>query len=73
MTSPDGPPSENGWHEYKRLLLFQLEEQAKDYRRVVTRLDELDRMLQRLQVRAGVWGAMAGAIPVIAALLWKLL
>ena len=66
-----GSGQENGWHE--RLLLFQMEEQAKDHTQFAKQLSELEKSVARLQVRAGIWGALAGVIPAVAALLWGLL
>jgi len=68
-----GEGDTNGWHEYKRLLLFQLEEQAAAITEAAAKLQALETSVARLQVRAGIWGATAGLIPVVAALVWRLI
>ena len=63
MTADRAP--ENGWREYQRLVLFQLEGHT-------ARLEDIDRGLERvrleiamLKLKSGLWGAAAGALAAI--------
>lgn len=70
-----------GWGEYKKLILKELE-------RLEAAVNELNRKIDAfraddmatlkveialLKLKAGVWGAVAGAVPVSAMVLWYLL
>lgn len=76
----DAPKTSNpvgDWTEYQRLVLAELERHG----RMLTALD--DRMREELsgirveiatlKVKAGVWGAIAGLIPVLLAILMLIL
>jgi hypothetical protein len=63
------PPETNGWMEYKRLVLQQLEsltDEVKELRDEVSRL-RVD--VGQLKVQAASWGAVAG---IFAGLLMRL-
>lgn len=73
-----------GWGEYKKLVLRELERLEASVADVGRKVDglqavnartlaELSVEIAMLKVKAGVWGAVAGAIPAIGALLWVLL
>lgn len=64
---------ENGWGEWKRRVLFQLEEQGKEIHSMREQITELKMELTKLQIKAGVWGAVAGLLPGVSALVWYLL
>lgn len=64
------PTEEDTWRQH---VLFRLDEQKMDHKEVRLALDEIKLQLAQLKVRAGIWGAVAGAIPVIAALLLRML
>lgn len=76
-----GKPSPNGgWEEHRKLVLFQLEEQTRELMRlhqdmdgVHERLTTIRVELGRLGVKAGVWGAVAGSVAVIGAVLVNIL
>jgi hypothetical protein len=61
------------WDEWGRHVLQQLEQQRQDHLQVRGDLNDIKVQLATLKVRAGLWGMLAGVVPVIAALLWKLL
>ena len=65
----------NGWGEWKRRVLFQLEEQAKEFSVLNKNLKELEikltKMDVQLQIKSGIWGALAGVIPILIYLLMK--
>lgn len=64
------PTEEDTWRQH---VLFRLDEQKLDHKEVRLALGEIKVQLAHLKVRAGLWGILAGAIPVIAAMLFRLL
>lgn len=73
-------PADNGWDNYKLLVvdtLKRLEQAAQDHdRRDDERFEKLHETLEgirsdisSLKFRSGVWGALAGMIPALAVLL----
>ncbi len=48
---------------YGRLVLFRLDALATDLQRVEDKVEALLIDVAMLKVKAGVWGAVAGAIP----------
>jgi hypothetical protein len=48
---------------YDRLVLFRLDAIAADVQRVEDKVEALLIDVAMLKVKAGVWGAVAGAIP----------
>jgi hypothetical protein len=63
---------DNDWPEFKRLVLHRLEQQHKDHAEVQAALTAIQVQLATLKARAGVWGAAAGILPALAALLYSL-
>ncbi len=61
------------WNEWKQHVLHELTQQRQDHKEVRKALQDIHVQLAQLKVRAGMWGALAGIIPVIAALLLRLL
>ena len=72
--------STNGWHEYKQLVLRELERLTQEIRHernnykqgmsgVYERLIEVEREIATLKVRCGIWGLMGGLIPAMTALM----
>lgn len=63
----------NDWNEWRQHVLAQLTQQRDDHREVREALQRIQVEIAQLKVRAGLWGAVAGVIPAIAVLLWRLL
>jgi hypothetical protein len=72
--------STNGWHEYKQLVLRELERLTQEIRHernnykqgmsgVYERLIEVEKEIATLKVRCGIWGLMGGLIPALTALM----
>jgi hypothetical protein len=66
--------NKNDWQEYKRLLLSELErlsissekirdEFRKEHEAIREEIKKINENLITLNLKAGVWGALAGAIP----------
>lgn len=62
-----------GWGEYRKLVLAQLEKLEGAANRHEADVAELRVEVAMLKVKAGLWGALAGAIPGAIAILWGLL
>lgn len=67
------PGEGNGWAEWKRAVLSKLDDNAEGVTELRHDVAQLRVDVARLQLKSGIWGAMAGAIPAIAALLFLLL
>ena len=65
-------PDNDSWREYQKLVLQQLERDDTLIKELDSRIDELEKQLIKLSIKAGFWGALAGAIPVLTAVLIKL-
>jgi len=72
--------STNGWHEYKQLVLRELERLTQEIRHernnykqgmsgVYERLIEVEKEIATLKVRCGIWGLMGGLSPAMTALM----
>lgn len=62
-----------GWGEYKRLILKELERLNREVEHVGEELAAIRVEIAMLKVKASLWGAAAGAVPAgIAAVVWYL-
>ena len=61
MSNQQSPP--NGWTEWSKYVLKALEANEKDHEKIMAILNEQNKQLAMLQVKSGVWGFAAGAIP----------
>jgi len=65
------PPNGNSWDEYRKYVTDKLEEHSENHTEIFTRLGKIEVAIATLKVKAGVWGALAGAIPVaITIIVW---
>lgn len=59
----------NGWNEYEKLVLAELKRLGGNQNRMNCKLDgfmsQVQTELAVLKLKAGVWGAAAGAIPLL--------
>ena len=62
-------PFNNGWPEWSNYVLKELEHQNKRNDLIFNKLDIITAELITLKVKAGVWGAMAGSVPVVIGLI----
>jgi hypothetical protein len=67
--------NQGGWGSYERLVLSKLEELSEDFKSLNQKIDEEVKDIRReqtkqdvaiamLQVKSGVWGAVAGLVTV---------
>ena len=67
------PPQEetNGWGQYSRLVMAKLDEHQKLLESMNAELTKIHVEIAMLKVKSGLWGALAGAIPVVILLILK--
>lgn len=63
----------NGWNEWSRYVLKELERLNHNYEQLDGRISKIQVDIGMLKVKAGVWGALAGGIPSIIAIVITLL
>ena len=70
-----GDSGKNGWSEWSRHVLAELKRSNTNYDSLLLKVQTMEvetaKSLMALQVKSGVWGAIAGLIPVILFLLYK--
>jgi hypothetical protein len=54
----------NGWLEYQKLVLSELERLDQDIKGLRKEIAELHDDTLQLKLKAGIWGAVGAAIPV---------
>ncbi len=64
---------ENGWEEYKRLVLEELKTSKESRKEIKICLTNIKVEIAKLKVKSGIWGAIAGAIPATVILIFWLL
>ena len=63
----------NGWSEYEKLVMATLERYQTWLGEINKKLEEMNAEIAKLKIKAGVWGALAGMIPVVITILIYLL
>jgi len=61
-------PPQNGWEEWKNHVLMELKRQNDLMEGIFAKLNRLSEEIAALKVKAGVWGLLGGAIPVLVSL-----
>ena len=59
MTEP-GHRGQNGWSEYKLLIVHELQRLDEDVSGMKEDIQKLDRDVLALKIKASIWGAVAG-------------
>lgn len=68
------PTTENGWREYQRLVLSQLEAHTEELKELGIQLTRIEVKIAVLETKAAVWGGSAGlAAGLAVGVIWKLL
>lgn len=65
------PGDGNGWHEWSRHVLRELERMDESIRILHQEMVSLKIEIAMLQVKSGIWGALAGLLPVILYLIFS--
>ena len=63
----------NGWREWSKYVLKELERNNADHEKILVQLNKMENEITALKVKAGIWGFVGGAIPVISAVLLNLI
>ena len=63
----------NSWNEWGKHVLLELEENKRDHREIEKVLRSIKVEIAMLKVKSGIWGFVAGFIPVALAMIIKLL
>lgn len=62
-------PTPNGWEQYQKLVLKELESHSQTLKEVNKELNTIRVEIAGLKVKAGIWGMAAGFIPAIIAVI----
>lgn len=57
--------SENGWNEWSRHVLAELERLNGGYESINDQLRKIHIEIAMLKVKSGMWGALGGCVPVL--------
>lgn len=68
MTDPEDR-EDNPWSEYRRLVLNELERLNQNFEHLQKSVDAANVNIAMLKVKAGAWGAMAGLMTALTAVL----
>ena len=58
----------NGWGQYQKLVMDKLGEHDDKFTSIEDKLTKIQVDIATLKVKAGVWGGVAGLIPVVVAI-----
>ena len=58
----------NGWSQYQKLVMDKLGEHDEKFTSIEDKLMRIQVDIATLKVKAGVWGGVAGLIPVVIAI-----
>ena len=59
---------DNGWAQYQKLVMEKLEMHYGKFNNIDSKLTQIQVDIATLKVKAGVWGGIAGLVPVVLAL-----
>ncbi len=65
--------ADNGWDEWRQKVLSDLEHFNDRFDKIDKSILGLQLSVVKLQMKAGIWGALAGIMPAVAALIWVML
>ena len=56
---------DNGWAQYQKLVMEKLEKHDGKFSNIDSKLTQIQIDIATLKVKAGVWGGIAGLVPVV--------
>ena len=56
---------ENGWAQYQKLVMEKLGDHVDKFSNIDNKLTQIQVDIATLKVQAGVWGGIAGLVPVV--------
>jgi len=72
MAGMNGNTKDNGWNEWSRHVLKELDRLNGCQGKIEKDIKKISVDIATLKVKAGVWGAIAGLIPSVLALIYLL-
>ena len=61
----------NDWNEYKLLVVQGLQESKEQHAVMLAKLTQIEKDITVLQVKAGIWGTIAGTLGAFIAMIIK--
>ena len=55
----------NGWNHYQKLVMDKLDDHDVKFSNIENKLTQIQVDIATLKVKAGVWGGIAGLVPVV--------
>ena len=55
----------NGWSKYEKLVIDKLDDHDDKFSTIENKLTQIQVDIATLKVKAGVWGGIAGLVPVV--------
>ena len=55
----------NGWNQYQKLVMDKLDDHDVKFNNIENKLTQIQVDIATLKVKAGVWGGIAGLVPVV--------
>ena len=56
---------DNGWAQYQKLVMEKLEMHDGKFNNIDSKLTQIQVDIATLKVKAGIWGGIAGLVPVV--------
>ena len=56
---------DNSWGQYQKLVMEKLEKHDGNFTNIDSKLTQIQVDIATLKVKAGVWGGIAGLVPVV--------
>lgn len=67
------PNDSNGWEQWSKHVLIELKRLDADLKKIDVGIQQINVELAMLKIKAGIWGAMAGMVPVLIAIAVQLI
>jgi hypothetical protein len=65
--------NENGWHEWKNHVLLELQRISETLLTMTQKVVGIETDLAALKIKAGIWGAISGLIPVVLFIIYEMI
>ena len=55
----------NGWSKYEKMVIDKLDDHGTKFNEIENKLTQIQVDIATLKVKAGIWGGIAGLVPVV--------
>ena len=55
----------DGWSKYEKMVIDKLDEHNNKFNEIESKLTQIQVDIATLKVKAGIWGGIAGLVPVV--------